>query len=282
MFKHFITAGRPQTLICSMAPVVTAFFISNSKNYLIFSLTLLCAICLQILANWVNDLYDFKKGGDQNRKNRMVASGNISERKMTIAIIGLIILIVALGGYLTWYGGTKILIIGILSILGALVYTIGKYALAYIGLGEFAVLTFFGLIPAYGSFLLFNYNFSVLDLILASVPSLVSTAVIVVNNIRDLEDDRSNNKKTLATRIGLKNSEFEYLFFIFLAGTIPSLIFLFQYKILASIIILIFFFFTRNLTDLLFQKDYQKLLPSTAKLNIFLVLLIVAASHISL
>ena len=178
----------------------------------IFSLCVLTTIFLQILSNLANDYGDSIHGADNiNRKgpSRAVQSGAIRPEHMRAAIIvftvlsfaaGIILLFVSFGWQ--WRAILVFLILGLLSIGAAVTYTVGRKPYGYMGLGDFSVLVFFGLVGVMGSYYLFTQDFSWPEMLPALSTGLLSVAVLNVNNIRDIESDRMAGKYSIPVRVG--------------------------------------------------------------------------------
>lgn len=220
--KVLFLASRPKTLLASISPVIIGTSLAYVKIQtdgskfetcylkITFFQILICAILIQILCNFINDLWDYYKGADTKSRIgplRVVSSGFISPASMKKVIIILTSIIILLGAFLVYKGGFIILTIGILSLIGAYIYTAGPYPLAYNALGEIFVLIFFGPIPIFGTYYLLTKQLSTIPLTLGLSTGLISSALLLVNNIRDIEEDTKNNKKTLSIIIGKKNSE---------------------------------------------------------------------------
>ncbi len=210
--KPWIEATRPKTLPASIIPVLignAAAFAENKFNPIVMLITMFCALMIQIITNYLNEVYDFKKGADTKDRlgpKRQVASGVISAKMMSIVSIILILITFFTGLYLVDYAGIEILFVGILSLFFAFAYTGGPYPLAYNGLGEIFVFVFFGLVAVCGSYYVQTQNLN-LFIILAAIPAgMLSSNILGVNNIRDIETDKLANKKTLAVKIGKSNA----------------------------------------------------------------------------
>ena len=146
--QPWILAARPKTLFATLAPIIVgislSYKMSNTINWGLTALILLSAVLLQIGSNYANDAYDYLKGADtKNRKGpkRMVQSGILSANSVLNAMYGIFILSVLIGYFLARIGGWPIIVIGLLSIVFAIIYTAGPYPLAYNGLGEITVLS---------------------------------------------------------------------------------------------------------------------------------------------
>jgi len=225
--KIWIEAARPKTLWASVAPVLigTAMaYADSSWNPLIAIITLFSAIMIQIGTNFANDYYDHVKGADTVERIgpiRATGAGLVKPRTMYLAYILAFSLSVISGLYLIGLGGWPILLIGSFSILFGILYTGGPYPLGYKGLGDVFVLIFFGPVAVGGTYYLHTLEIN-LSVILAGLsPGLISTALLSVNNLRDIHTDKKAGKKTLAVRFGAFFVRTEYLVSILLACAMP-------------------------------------------------------------
>lgn len=226
----WLLATRPRTLSAAAGPVIVgnalAYADGGSLSYPVAIATLFCATALQIGANLANDYFDFKKGADTKDRlgpPRATQRGWLSP-KAVLAGAMLVLTMAALAGlYLAWVGGWPFLLLGLLSIAAAVLYTGGPRPLGYHGLGDIAVFVFFGPIAVCGSYYLQRFEISALSLWAAlGVGSLV-TAILVVNNLRDRESDRRAGKHTLAVRFGAKASRYQYAALLSVALIVPVL-----------------------------------------------------------
>lgn len=224
--KDWIHAARLRTLPLSMSGIIMGSFIARWRlsgedgnwDWKIFVLAILVTLLYQILSNYANDYGDAIKGTDHLRigeaERRVVASGSISEKQMKIAVIlfsGISLLATLALLYVAFYPEFMkefwiFLGLGILSILAAIGYTVGKKPYGYYGLGDIFVFVFFGLVSVCGSYFLFTKSFSWDILLPASAVGLMSTAVLNLNNLRDFENDKIANKKTFALKLGYQNA----------------------------------------------------------------------------
>jgi len=195
--NSWFLASRPKTLLAAVVPVMvgSALAISMKKFFLPYSIVaLLCSILIQIGTNFTNDLYDFLKGSDTVKRKgprRVLASGLISAKEMKVAIILVFGTTFLLGLYLVYSAGLIILWIGILSIFAGIIYTAGPFPLAYNGLGDVFVFIFFGIVGTMGTFYLHTQEISLLALLVSIPVGALITNILVVNNYRDIEEDRS-------------------------------------------------------------------------------------------
>jgi 1,4-dihydroxy-2-naphthoate octaprenyltransferase len=232
-FNPWLLASRPKTLLASVVPVMvgTALAVNVGEfNLLVTIIAFLCSLLIQIGTNFTNDLYDYLKGADTKfRKGptRVLASGLITVKEMKAGIFITFILTFFLGLYLVYVGGILILIIGLLSIIAGLAYTAGPYPLAYRGLGDIFVFMFFGLIGTMGTFYLHTNELS-LSAFLSSIPvGALITNILVVNNYRDIEEDRQAGKNTLAVKLGKTFTQYQFIFLISVSFLTPLVLFLF-------------------------------------------------------
>ena len=206
--ESWILASRPKTLLAAVVPVMVGSALAVSQNQFIFIysfIALLCSILIQVGTNFTNDLYDHLKGADsKNRKGpeRVLSSGRITSLQMKIAIVLAFGLAFLLGMFLVYSIGIVILVIGILSIMAGLAYTAGPYPLAYNGLGDVFVFVFFGIIGTTGTYYLHLREFTLLSLLISLPVGVLITNILVINNYRDVEEDREANKNTLVVKLG--------------------------------------------------------------------------------
>lgn len=166
---------------------------------------LACALLFQIGANFVNDLADARKGADTAARKgplRVVSAGLVTPRAMLRATVGVFALAFALGLYLVARGGWPILAVGLASMGAAVAYTAGRKALAYLGLGDLFVLAFFGPVAVAGTHYVQTLAFSWTAVAAGLGPGLLAVAILVANNLRDVDEDRAAAKRTLIVRFG--------------------------------------------------------------------------------
>lgn len=222
----WILASRPRTLAAAIVPVIigTSIAIHDGKfNTLSALLAMICALLIQVGTNFVNDLFDFLNGADKEDRlgpQRAVASGIISTKEMRLGIYLTFGLCFLLGLYLVYTAGMFILFIGVISILAGIAYTAGPFPLAYNGLGDIAVFIFFGFVGTVGTYYVQAHEITAMSF-WSSVPvGALITNILVVNNYRDREEDRSNGKNTLVVIFGEQFGRFQYLFFMVISYSI--------------------------------------------------------------
>ena len=229
--NSWILASRPKTLLAAVVPVMvgSALAISMKKFFLPYSLiALICSILIQIGTNFTNDLYDYLKGSDTVKRKgprRVLASGLISVREMKIAIILIFGLTFLLGLYLVFSVGILILWVGIFSIVAGIIYTAGPFPLAYNGLGDLFVFIFFGIIGTTGTFYLHTQQISLIAFLVSIPVGALITNILVVNNYRDIEEDRKANKKTLAVILGKTFSKWQFIILILISYLISFILY---------------------------------------------------------
>ena len=213
--SYWIKASRPLTLIASIAPVliVSAFCYKNFQlNSTVFVCTLIAASLIQIMTNFINDLYDYKKGSDNENRlgpTRMVQAGHLNEIEMKKGILIVLGLAIAIGVFLVYVGGLPIFMIGLSSFVLAYLYTATAFSIAYNGMGEIFVFIYFGLVASIGTAYLQTLKFSYEALIIGVVVGALNVALLVINNLRDRKEDAAANKKTLVVLFGDKFGQLE-------------------------------------------------------------------------
>ena len=228
--NSWILASRPRTLPAALVPVMvgSALAIYNGIFFPAYSIiALLCSILIQIGTNFTNDLYDHLKGSDTKERKgplRVLASGLISVKEMKWGIFLVFFTAFLSGLYLVYSVGLTILWIGIFSIVAGLAYTAGPFPLAYNGLGDLFVFLFFGIVGTVGTYYLHAQQFSSLAFLISLPVGALITNILIVNNYRDIEEDKTAGKNTLAVLLGRDFSRYEYLFFILVSFFIPFLL----------------------------------------------------------
>lgn len=244
-FNSWILASRPKTLLAAVVPVMvgSALAISMKNFFLPYSIIALsCSVFIQIGTNFTNDLYDYLKGSDTVKRKgprRVLASGLISVNEMKFAIVLVFGLAFIMGLYLVYSVGIFILWVGIISIFAGIIYTAGPFPLAYNGLGDLFVFLFFGVVGTLGTFYLHTKEISILSFIVSVPVGALITNILVVNNFRDIEEDRTANKKTLAVILGREFSKWQFIILIvlsYLTSFILHFLYEFSYLIFLPLI----------------------------------------------
>jgi len=214
--QDWISAARPKTLGAAVAPVIVGTAIGwrfgGTLHLGLAVCTLLACIALQVATNWFNDAIDFVKGSDTAARigpRRITASGVVTARQVLIAACAMLGVATALSVPLFLARGWLIVAIGIPSLYFCYGYTGGPAPLAYRGLGELFVILFFGLVAVTGSAFVQSGQWHAEALVGGLQIGLLSTVLIAVNNLRDIDEDRSTGKRTLAARFGVTFARWE-------------------------------------------------------------------------
>lgn len=227
--RIWLMAARPRTLPAAIAPVLvgTAAVVEDLGDLPrggAFVAALVGSVFIQIGTNLVNDYSDAKRGADTVDRLgpvRVTSAGLVAPRRVLAATWVAFAVAVATGAYLATVAGPLILLVGAVSILAGVLYTGGPRPYGYAGLGEVFVFLFFGLVAVNGSYYVQLEELSILSVGLSVAVGLLSTAILVVNNIRDIDTDRRAGKNTLAVRLGRERTR--RLFVGLLAGGFAAL-----------------------------------------------------------
>lgn len=213
----WMAAARPRTLPAAVAPVVVGTACAHVAGAVAAAPALAAlagALLLQLAANFANDVFDAERGADGPDRVgpvRAVAAGLISARAMKLATALCVLAALAVGSYLVALRGWPVVGIGVASILAALAYTGGPWPLAYHGLGDVFVMLFFGFVAVAGTAYVQLGQVPGLSLYAGFGVGCLATAILVVNNARDIDTDTRANKRTLAVRLGRRGAWGEYL-----------------------------------------------------------------------
>ena len=216
-WKTWMLAIRPRTLPAAAAGVLMGAAMAWHDRHLRFDATLVClftALLLQIGSNLANDVFDFERGTDTVERlgpTRVTQAELLSPRQVKIGMAVVFSLAALLGLYLAWLGGWVIIILGIAAIISAIAYTGGPFPLGYYGLGDIFVFIFFGLASVAGTYYIQAGSVSPAVWWMTIPPGLIITAILVVNNLRDIENDRKAGKHTMAVRLGEQGTKIQYL-----------------------------------------------------------------------
>lgn len=227
-FRIWLLAIRPATLPAAVSGVAVglgaALAVGASFRLDTALGCLAVALVLQIVANLANDLSDFRKGADTPDRTgpvRVAAAGLVTERQLEVAIALAIGLAAAVGLWLTVIGGPVLLAIGGLAIVAALAYTGGPWPYGYRALGEVFVFIFFGLVAVMGTAYLQVGRLDPLFFAAAVPVGALTTAILVVNNLRDIPTDTAAGKRTLAVVLGARATVAEYTGLLLAAFIVP-------------------------------------------------------------
>ena len=292
--KKWILAARLRTLPLSLSGLILAGFIAKYEGIYqqdIFFLSLLTTLVFQILSNFANDYGDAVKGTDDNRvgEQRAVASGLITKKEMQIAIgvmvIFSLICIAALlyVSFVPDYTNYILIFVGlgVASILAAMLYTMGKKPYGYIGLGDFFVFIFFGLVAVLGGEFLYSKVFNWWNVLPAAAMGFWSMAVLNLNNMRDVENDIKNNKITVASKLGFEKSKYYQLILMtlpFVLGAIYVVNLPGKAGKLSCLVFMILIFLANSVRREIFKvkepKEYDKYLKPVAMMALFYAILL--------
>jgi 1,4-dihydroxy-2-naphthoate polyprenyltransferase len=225
----WILALRPRTLPVSLAPVLVGTAVAHQLGGLRLGPAVAAAagaLLLQIGSNLANDVFDFEKGADTEARigpPRATQLGLLTPRAMKRGMLVVFGLALLVGLYLTAVAGPAIVAIGLVSILTAIAYTGGPWPLGYHGLGDLAVFVFFGLVAVAGTTFVQIGDVPPLALVAALPIGALATAILVVNNLRDIDTDRVAGKRTLAVRLGRTGARAEWATLVFGAYPLAAL-----------------------------------------------------------
>jgi len=231
--RVWLLAARPATLPAAIVPVLvgTAAALHGGRELRVgpFLAALIASLLIQIGTNFANDLSDFLKGADTADRlgpMRVTQTGLVTPREVLVATCLTFGAAALIGLYLISIAGWPIPLIGVLCILAGILYTGGPWPYGYHSLGDLICFLFFGVLAVVGS--AYVQTLSVSPLVLwASIPTgLLVTAILIVNNLRDIDTDRSVRKRTLAVLIGARNTRIEYFACVIGAFAVPLIVYL--------------------------------------------------------
>ena len=226
--RIWLLAARPATLPAALAGVVVGIGAALGAGATLRADTGLgcvaVALLLQVVANFANDLSDFRKGADTADRSgplRVAAAGFVTERQLEIAIAVTILAAGLVGLWLAAVGGPVLIGLGALAIVAALAYTGGPWPYGYRALGEVFVFVFFGLVAVVGTAYLQAGRLEAVFWAAALPVGALVTAILVVNNLRDIPTDRAAGKRTLAVVLGARATQAEYALLLAVAAVVP-------------------------------------------------------------
>lgn len=245
--KAWLLAARPKTLSGAAVPVMIALALAYSDcqtlrlpfAWLPAVLCLLFAFVMQIDANFVNDYFDFVRGNDDETRlgpKRACAMGWVSAASMRRAIALTTAVACLIGLPLVWYGGWEMIVVGLLCVVFCFLYTTH---LSYHGLGDVLVLVFFGIVPVCIPYYIIVHALTVEVFVASIACGLVIDGLLVVNNYRDIDNDRRAGKMTLCVRLGKQKSRGFYLALGF-AACLLGIVFAFSGHLYAAILPLVY------------------------------------------
>lgn len=227
--RAWVLAARPRTLTAAVAPVVTGAGLAAHDGVFVLLpavAALVGAILIQIGTNLANDYYDFVRGGDNDDRvgpTRVTHAGLIEPATVKRAMFIVLGAAMLVGLYLVAVAGWPIIAIGLASVVCAVAYTGGPFPLAYHGLGDVFVFLFFGLIAVGGTYFVQALSWPPDALLAGTGLGALSTAILVVNNLRDVDTDLRAGKRTLAVRLGVAGTRVELVLLFAVGACVPVL-----------------------------------------------------------
>jgi 1,4-dihydroxy-2-naphthoate polyprenyltransferase len=249
MLKSWLLAFRLKTLTAALVPVLVAValaeFLNHEVSYFLVLCLLISALSIQIATNLFNDAIDFHKGADKVRIGpvRVTQSGLIGPQAVYTVAGGFCLLALAFGIPLVLQGGWPLVVIGLSSLLLAYGYTGGPFPLAYLGLGDFFVILYFGIIAVATSFFILTGVWNGASLWLGLEVGLLSSVLIALNNLRDRPEDEKVGKRTLAVMFGDRFVQTEIFIF-----ALSSYIFVTAWAFVYQDFLFLIYFLTLPLT----------------------------------
>jgi 1,4-dihydroxy-2-naphthoate octaprenyltransferase len=225
--RIWMEAVRPKTMGAAFAPVLIGTSMAYAADAAHWGAALCAlggAVMIQVGTNFANDYFDFVKGADTEERlgpTRATAAGLIRPETMRLAFILAFLSVLPMGGFLLYRAGWPLLWVGVLSIASGILYTGGPAPLGYLGLGDIFVVIFFGPVAVGGTFYVQALTLPWEVLVAGLGPGLLSTSMLVVNNLRDVHTDRKAGKRTLAVRLGERFARIEFTASIVGACAIP-------------------------------------------------------------
>ena len=210
-------AIRPRTLPAAAAGVLMGAAMAWRDGYLRLDTVVVClltALLLQIGSNLANDVFDFERGTDTAERlgpTRVTQAGILTPKQVKTGMVVVFGLSAILGLYLAWLGGWVIIIMGVAAIVSAIAYTGGPFPIGYHGLGDIFVFIFFGLASVAGTYYIQAGTVTPAVWWMTIPPGLIITAILVVNNLRDIDNDRKGHKYTMAVKLGERGTKIQYI-----------------------------------------------------------------------
>jgi 1,4-dihydroxy-2-naphthoate polyprenyltransferase len=226
--KLWLLAARPRTLPAAVAPVLVGTSLAATQddfNVLPFLAALVGSVFIQIGTNLSNDYSDARRGADTEERLgpvRVTAGGLMPPKRVLVGTYVAFGVAVAAGLYLASVAGWELLVVGVASILAGVLYTGGPRPYGYEGLGELFVFVFFGVVAVVGSYYVQAEELRWEAYALAVPVGLLASAILVVNNVRDIDTDRRAGKRTLAVKLGRDRARLLYTAMVVLAFAAPA------------------------------------------------------------
>ena len=275
--RIFVGAARPRTLSAAIVPVLVGSAIAQSHGTFridVFVVALAASLLIQIGANYANDVSDHLRGADTAERlgpPRATAQGLVTPRAMTTAAALSFAIAAALGLYLVAIGGLPVLLVGIVSVAAAVLYTGGPWPLGYHGLGDLVCFVFFGVVPVATMDYLHSGSVSAAAWWAAVPVACIVTAILVVNNLRDIDQDRSVGKRTFAVLLGRMGTRVWYSVLLAVAYVVPLLGWAFEIFPLAIFLVALTAPIAQKLGDTVSHREGRELnaaLAGTSRLHL--------------
>ena len=284
----WISTMRLRTLPLSISGIVLASCFAAYNGYfdgLVCALAVLTTLSFQILSNLANDYGDGIKGTDNNERigpDRAIQTGKISPEEMfnaikinvLISIVLSCLLIFTAFGVKYFFLTLLFFLLGIASVVAAIRYTVGDSAYGYKGLGDFYVFVFFGLVSVVGCYVLYSKTLDHVVFLPALTIGLLSTAVLNLNNMRDIVSDEKSNKKTLVVKLGIEKAKKYHITLIALAIVISALFGILYYTSIYNLIFVIAYIpLVSHIKKVIHNSESKLLDPELKKVALTTVLL---------
>ena len=283
--KAWLLAARPKTLTGAAVPVMIGLSLAyadlrtcSTFAWLPAMLCMLFAFIMQIDANFINDYFDYIRGNDDETRlgpKRACAQGWVSSEAMRLAIILTTTLACIIGLPLIFYGGLEMILIGLVCVVFCFLYTT---SLSYLGMGDVLVIVFFGIVPVCIPYYIETRTVTLLVFVASLACGLVIDTLLVVNNYRDIDNDRRAKKMTLCVRMGANLSRYFYLalgIIAFLMGTIYAVGGHFLAVALPALYVVLHYFAYRKMVRIDHGAELNRVLGDTAR-NMFIYGLLVS------
>ncbi|MEH8044546.1 1,4-dihydroxy-2-naphthoate polyprenyltransferase [Gallibacterium anatis] len=277
--KMWFETARPKTLPLAIASIVTGSALAyyyHQFNGTIALLALITATLLQIVSNFANDYGDHIKGSDTAERIgplRGIQQGSITFSQLRLGLI-LVTLASMISGVAliavacqTWNDVLAFIVLGILAIIASITYTVGKKPYGYMGLGDVSVFIFFGLLGVCGTFYLQSHLLNWAMVLPAMMSGLLAVAVLNINNLRDIEQDKKSGKNTLIVRIGAVAGRYYHISLLILATLFALLFALYHFQHWYSFIfILVLPLLAKHAVFVMNHRDALQLRPMLAQM----------------
>jgi len=282
-FKEYVAGARPKTLSAAIVPVALGSSLSywyldvnkllDDRGFSIFVMfcCLIVSLFLQIGVNYANDYSDGIKGTDENRVGpmRLVGSGKAKPKSVLIAMFVSFAIAAIAGIYVASQSSWWLVALGAICIALAWFYTGSKHPYGYYGFGELVAFICFGLVATVGTFFALTKEVVAEAVYAGALTGLFSIAILLANNIRDIDSDIESGKKTLAVRIGAKKAKIAFkLTFIFVALSIVLIGLSIQEVWIALALLVLAIPIVKKISNAQEAKQYIEILISTSKLNL--------------